>query len=355
MIFSTGHKDSLEAVSSLLEETTALLIKDAENNQEEFARQDAAQFEKRFYHAIKTAAANTPFKDTVKFMGGHKFPDVIIDNRCGVEVKTTKQNQWISTGNSVLETTRIEGMENIFIYFAKLDAPAGFKYRKYQDCLYDIAVTHSPRYLINMDLERGKSIFDKMKIDYNQFRNLESPIKTYINYLRKNLKPGEEPWWINNEDENAVRPVIRIYSKLDREEKNKIVTEAFILFPEIFGNSPVKYQRLSTWLVTKHGVVDPSLRDRFTAGGRTDITMGNNIYRRVPRIFKVLSGTISSVARVIETMPDDLLRHYWKERYAPGIPPFESWGRQLLFFGKKTLRGNEGLLTDLLGAGYSRL
>ena len=54
--------------------------------------------------------------------------------------------------------------------------PPEFRCRPYQEVLYDIAVTHSPRYLINMELQDGETIFDKMKTTYDEFRANENNI-----------------------------------------------------------------------------------------------------------------------------------------------------------------------------------
>lgn len=49
-------------------------------------------------------------------------------------------------GGSVAEGTRVEDVEHIFILFGKLHKPVEFRTRRYEECLCDIAVTHSPRY-----------------------------------------------------------------------------------------------------------------------------------------------------------------------------------------------------------------
>jgi hypothetical protein len=106
----------------------------------------------------------------------------------GVEVKTTKQNHWTTTGNSVLESTRVDGIERIFMLFGKMVNPVEFKCRPYEDCLSDVVVTHSPRYLINMNLQAGQTIFDKLDIPYDTLRNNPNPLKPITDYYRQFLK-----------------------------------------------------------------------------------------------------------------------------------------------------------------------
>ena len=54
--------------------------------------------------------------------------------------------------------------------FAKLASPIEFRCRPYEECLSEVVVTHSPRYLIDMNLAIGKTIFDKIKTPYNELR-----------------------------------------------------------------------------------------------------------------------------------------------------------------------------------------
>lgn len=141
---------------------------------------------------------STNFNKKIQLIRGHRFPDIvaehIVEKRFfGVEVKITKDNKWTSTGNSVLESTRVEKVERIYLYFGKLAAPPQFKFRKYEECLYEIAVTHSPRYLIDMNLKEGKTIFDKMGIAYDDLRKSPNPISFIVNHYRKSAQPGEEP------------------------------------------------------------------------------------------------------------------------------------------------------------------
>ena len=82
--------------------------------------------------------------------------------------------------------------------FGKLGGtPPEFKCKPYQDCLYDIAVTHSPRYLINMELEKNETIFSKMGTTYDDLRTSPDSIEQVRNYyrnkaLRENKKDSHE-------------------------------------------------------------------------------------------------------------------------------------------------------------------
>ena len=62
----------------------------------------------------------------------------------------------------------------------QLGSPIEFRARAYEECLSEVVVTHSPRYLIDMNLEKGKTIFDKINISYDTLRKKQNPIKPII-------------------------------------------------------------------------------------------------------------------------------------------------------------------------------
>jgi len=209
MIISENKKPRLPVFEKVLNKAHENLKKVSEYNSKYFLKRTATEFEEDIYNFLCEASKNTPFENTIELISGYKFPDIVANKLYGVEVKTTKQNHWKSTGNSVLETTRVEDVSNIFIYFGKLSEPLAFRYKLYQDCLYDIAVTHSPRYLIDMELNEGETIFSKLGIDYNRLRTLPNPAKPFVEYYRKHTKPGEEPWWMD-EHNTIVNPTISV-------------------------------------------------------------------------------------------------------------------------------------------------
>ena len=157
------------------------IIKNATNNNDSyFMHRSATELENDIFVSLCEAAKGTDFDRTIYLISGHKFPDIVVKKYYGVEVKTTRQDFWKSIGNSVLESTRVESVGRIYLFFAKLTDPISFKYRLYQECLYDIAVTHSPRYLIDMDLKLGESIFDKIGVSYDELRSRNKPIKNVV-------------------------------------------------------------------------------------------------------------------------------------------------------------------------------
>lgn len=137
-----------------------------------------------------------------------------------------------------------------------------------------------------MLLDKGESIFDKMKLSYNKISTSDNPIKPIREYYRSNLRGGESLWWIDGNlgDQPVLAPQIRDYSSLDKESKNRIEAEIFVRFPIVLSNkNRVKYNDIPAYLVSMHGVVSPNLRDHFTAGGQVNVLFKGQEHR-VPRI-----------------------------------------------------------------------
>ena len=127
----------------------------------------AAELEVETERLLKEIAPVTPFRpEEIKLVSGHSFPDVMAEKYYGVEVKSTQSSKWTSTGSSIVESTRDVNVENIYMLFGRLGGnPPEFRCRPYEDCLSNIAVTHSPRYMIDMEIRdrQEETIFEKLK------------------------------------------------------------------------------------------------------------------------------------------------------------------------------------------------
>ena len=77
--------------------------------------------------ALEECAIGTPFENTIEKISGQKFPDIVAAKFYGVEVKSTKENHWTSTGSSILETTRVADVERIYMTFGKLGGKNSFQ------------------------------------------------------------------------------------------------------------------------------------------------------------------------------------------------------------------------------------
>lgn len=213
----------------------------------------------------------------------------------------------------MLESTRVAGVERIYLMFGKLADPIEFKCRPYQACLSEVVVTHSPRYLIDMNLGEGSTIFDKIGMAYNELRQRENPLTFIVNHYRSKLKPGQDLWWIEKNGSNkSTSLVVKIWNTLSSDERKAIMIKSMVFFPEVFGNNSDKFNRLALWLVTDQSIVCPNIRDVFTAGGRADLTVNDVNYFSVPRIFKHLYENRIEVAELINDSDTDELSAFWK-------------------------------------------
>ncbi len=308
-----NNEPSLKEFEELCNRACKIMNDRAQASPDYYLSKEARKLEPEVLEALEKAAVGTGFEGMVKMVSGQRFPDIVIGKSYGVEVKSTKGNRWETVGGSVAEGTRIEGVRHIFCLFGKLQKPVEFKVRRYEECLCDIAVTHSPRYRIDMELPEGATIFDRMGITYDEMRRLDNPITPVVSYYRSMLKPGESLWWINGEEvETDSAPAkIRMWKTLPSEERQSLTAQGFALFPELFGSSLNKYERFTLWLVAKHGVVYPSLRDAFSAGGQSDLFINGKRYKRLPKKYIQLNRYKQKVKEIIMTADNDVLIETW--------------------------------------------
>ena len=177
MIVLDTRTPSLSDFASLMKKTDSFLNADAAQRPGYYASRAGNPIEGDVRDALTECAKGTPFQNKIVIVSGQKFPDIVAAKVYGVEVKSTKEDHWTSTGSSILESTRIGGVERIYMTFGKLGGRPRFLSKPYEQCLYGIAVTHMPRYLINMELKENETIFAKMHIPYDELRQMDNPIK----------------------------------------------------------------------------------------------------------------------------------------------------------------------------------
>lgn len=309
MIISANSEPNREKFNILLNSTLTELNVHANNPTKKIANLIGRNLEPYVRDVMAELAVGTDFENTIELIGGQKFPDIVANKFYGIEVKTTTQNHWKTTGNSVLESTRVEDVERIFMLFAKLASPIEFRCRPYEEVLSEVVVTHSPRYLIDMNLTKGDTIFDKIKIPYNTLRKNENPIRPIVDYYKSKLKPGQELWWMDKSEIGGT--TLQFWSSLDLQKKKDLVNRGMILFPEIFGKSNDKFSNIAFWLVSVEKIVHPNVRDDFSAGGKGDFTLGVKIYKNVPQIFLKLFKKLPYIIGVMMQMSELELSEYW--------------------------------------------
>ena len=195
----------------------------------------------------------------------HAFPDIKADG-FGVEVKSTRQDNWSATANSILESMRDEDAKRIYVVFGKMGGVPGVRWGRYEDAVHHVRISHAPRFVVGMDTPQGGSLFDKIGVTYEEFarKTPSEKMEEVRKYARSRLQPGERLWWL--EEHHAVDLEIRRFQELDDAKKRQVRAEAAALCPEIVGpaRQQNKYDGALKFLVAYHGVL--AARDMFTAG-----------------------------------------------------------------------------------------
>lgn len=255
--------------------------------------------------AIRNAIKSVMPDAEANHIGGQRFPDITVtldDETEGVEVKSTRTSSspWTVPGGSIMEGNRIDGVNDVWLLFTKLAEKVETKARPYVDAICDLAVTHSPRYILSMESEREKSLFARLGICYEVVRKSEHPFDFFREYLeQKARETGGTPWWSEREPEAVAPPLIRFWEDLDEDEASRILAEGWALFAGdlLFGSTRDKYKAFALYLVRKHAIISTSLRDKFTAGGQEIVIkrLGKS-----PRVFLSFANLLPRIREVIK-------------------------------------------------------
>ena len=257
---------------------------------------DGYKFEDQVVCFMKDAAQNTSFAEKIEQTGNKAFPDIVARGSYGVEVKKTQRNDFRTVGNSIFGSTGIEGVEHLYLLMGNRTK---IRWSPYIRTIENIQVTHAPRFSINVNAD--ETVFDRMNIGYQEFQSLEK--KEKINLLCNRLYDGKyELWWLAD----TVFTKHRFYRSLKAEEKIAFIAEALVLFPEVFGSSSHKFERVPT-LAMKSGVIIPNVRDLFTGGGKW-----RHQGTKFPRIYEKVHTHRLSIKKLFQTVEINKLKHFWE-------------------------------------------
>lgn len=279
--------------------------------------------------ALREVAPQTPFHAShIQLNKAQAFPDLLAEQYYGVEVKSTKEDHWTSTGSSIIETTRSPLVDHIYMMFGKLGGERPeFRCRPYEECMSNIAVTHSPRYLIDMRLAPTETIFAKMGISYDELRTSPGAISLVRKYYRNKSQQSqrkEMPWWIGDGEEGVTNLVVRLWSDISPEERANLRRQIFILFPEVLTSA---YQTAALWLCTRHSILLYNARDTFSAGGVCTSVLGSPLEYRIPHIIGELITELPHIHAELTSPSSYLVQEI--EAQAPklfaGSSIWESW------------------------------
>lgn len=315
MVISNNRKPAYDEFADLVHRTNDALNADAQARNAYYLDRNGTLLEEDVCRIMTELAQGTAFEGTIVLKSGHIFPDIIAGRYYGDEVKSTKRDSWESTGSSILETTRPEDVERIFLTFGRLYTPVEFKSRPYEEVMSSIAVTHAPRYKIDMDLEPGKTVFDQIGIKYDDLRKLKNPAQKVADYYRAHLTDGESLWWSGNDTDETVPLTVRLWDLIPKEERDKYLISGFVRFPEMMAQKKnavygkKKYNRFVLWLATQ-GVVNSHVRDSFSAGGQV-IVKWNTQSICMPAAFKNVYELRNGIKEEILSLDEDELKNTW--------------------------------------------
>ena len=190
-----------------------------------------------------------------------------------------------------------------------------------------VAVTHSPRYMLDMNVSREKSLFKRLGKSYDEIRHMKNPFDAFRTYMvdskmkRNATSDGEDLWWFSPSiDEfskldlaeekfasSLVNNKVKFWNKLSGDEKQEIKIEMLIASPSVLEGD---YEYACQWLLQRNGVVCPSFRDNFSAGGRTVV---NGV--TVPQVIGKINEWKAEIAKAFNKKehPQQYFEH-WKTR-----------------------------------------
>jgi len=290
---------------------------------------DGKMMENIVCEELSNQAIGTMFENRVHLVKSiRSFPDIIVGDIFGVEVKTSKSG-WKSLGSSIMESTRTPGIKHIEMFFGKMyPGNVEFNVKPYERCLSNIGVTHSPRYDIDMTLGEGDTIFEKMDIPYDDFRNHPEPVEVLKSYYRPLLSQGQTLWWMGNDSEEATSPpILKMWNSLNSHDEERFTAKGFVFFPELIaGNSKTKYTRMVFWLVTKYGIINHALRDKYSGGGRKDFVVNGIEYRNRPKVLYILNSKKDLIKELIlQAEPLELQEHWQTDYIYEGDQRIQQW------------------------------
>lgn len=283
----------------------------------------STQSEQAVYQAIQQLNSEMAITvdEVIYDEDSHQFPDIVIKfsdgYSLGIEVKSSSSNNnsWVINGNSVLGSTSV-AVDDIYIVFIKLnDRGFDLRFARYEDAIADVVVTHSPRYKIDLNIDRSQNFFSKSGINYATIRESDNPIALITEYFRRE---GKTAWWLgDHREDQSTSATILSWHDADDAMINQIYGEAFVLFPEIINGSPRnKYSRLAKWLVAKYSIADSSLRDKFSAGGKVNLPHQGGYIEGAPKVYETLAKHSLSIEKAFLEIDLNELEAFWTD-YRP--------------------------------------
>ena len=119
---------------------------------ESFSKLSGEEWEEIVFQECLKLSAEEQLDWTIENTKSAEFPDIVLNKVFGVEVKATKDDHWTTLGNSINESRRISTVEVVYFFFGKLGGEFEISVKPYEKCIKNIATTHYPRYIVDMNL-----------------------------------------------------------------------------------------------------------------------------------------------------------------------------------------------------------
>lgn len=261
-------------------------------------------FEKIVYDELLKAGVR---EDAITH-SSQKFPDFVIDDdtvKIGIEVKKTDANKWDVPGGSVYESLR-NSIET-FVLMGKFGGIPEARLRKYEECISDLTVTHSPRFHLKMDMAFGEDYLTRN----NASDLLDLPKGKELNRrIRELLRTNKDTWYT----EEAVES----FSDLSPDEKICFFVDGVVLFPEVTGKD---YSNFAPWLTYKCLIWCSNIRDVFSAGGTKDF----DDFTASAVMARILERTDLIVKRISDMTKREIKIHWGIDEDISFIERIERW------------------------------
>ena len=262
----------------------------------EFKKLTGTDFENMVYDGL----IKSGFREDEISHSSQKFPDFVLKDledgdKIGVEVKKTDSSKWEVIGGSIYESLKND-IEDTYVIMAKLGGEKPeVRLRKYEECIADLKVTHSPRFYLNLDLEKGEDYLTK-----NDAKDLLNLSGDELNRkIRKLLRTQKSTWWCGGETVALT--------DLPQDEKGIYLNEGIALFPEVFRGD---YSNFTPWLVYSCFVWCGNVRDIFTAGGNKYV---EELHIYVSAImYRTLQNFGSIRQRIIDMTEEEQIKFWGK-------------------------------------------
>lgn len=283
-------------------------MQDKKKEGKDIGKLSGSDFEKVVYDSLIEAGFN---KDSITY-STQKFPDFILEDkedgvRVGVEVKKTDGVKWEVIGGSIYESLRND-VNDTYVLMAKLggDKPE-VRFRRYEECIADLKVTHSPRFYLNLDLEEGEDYLTK-----NNAKDLMVLPGDELNRkIRQLLRTKKSTWWSGGETTS--------FSDLSKEEREIYLNEGIALFPQVFKGD---YHEFTPWLVYSCFVWCGNVRDLFSAGGNKFVEELGIYVSAI--MYRTLSNAKGIRQRILE-MTDEEQKKVWGKTAETKEEGIETW------------------------------